>query len=189
MKPCKKCGVTDRNSRGVCIPCDRANHKARRQALKGVAALPGSARTRPCVKCSNVERNGRGDCIPCSKAYQKEWFQNHSHKAYKAGYKKEWLAANPDRSREFDLQVRVSRYGLTIDQYRQMCDRQSGLCCICARPFGRGCIDHDHDTGRVRGILCHTCNVGLGQFQDNPMLLARAIQYLKEPEAEAAAAE
>lgn len=60
----------------------------------------------------------------------------------------------------------------------------SGTCEICGRMDPRGNRgwnrDHNHETGQMRGILCHSCNVGLGHFQDNPFILECAIHYLKK---------
>ena len=132
---------------------------------------------RPCVKCGSTERSKRGDCVPCAKLFQKNWYQRN--KARVAAYKKTWLSEHPDRSDDFDLHARVRRYGLTVGQYRDMIERQHGLCGICAKPLDRIDIDHDHTTGRVRGLLCHACNIGVGAFQDDPVILMRAIQYLQ----------
>lgn len=79
-------------------------------------------------------------------------------------------------------------YGMTNGQYEEMLAAQGGLCAICERPpvqgKGRGDgvlhVDHDHATGKVRALLCVTCNQGIGQFQDDIERLERAIAYLKE---------
>jgi len=58
---------------------------------------------------------------------------------------------------------------------------QEGLCAICQTALGEGrdCnLDHDHATGEVRGLLCESCNTGLGKFRDRPRLLQRAVMYL-----------
>lgn len=79
------------------------------------------------------------------------------------------------------------KYGLTREQYQAMHDEQQGLCLICGQPettYGKGklrklAVDHAHDeTHRVRGLLCSTCNNGLGCFKDNHELLLKAIEYL-----------
>ena len=57
---------------------------------------------------------------------------------------------------------------------------QGGKCAICGYALYRPHIDHDHATGRVRAILCHLCNVGLGSFKDNPEALERAAEYVRE---------
>jgi len=80
-------------------------------------------------------------------------------------------------SRHYHL---VRRYGVTAAQIDEMVDVQPGLCLICLNDLGdRPHVDHDHETGEVRGILCFNCNGGLGQFQDEPFLLKRAAGYLE----------
>ncbi|MEK9161088.1 MAG: endonuclease domain-containing protein [Patescibacteria group bacterium] len=63
--------------------------------------------------------------------------------------------------------------------YAQMFERQRGLCGICAQPMKRPVLDHSHITMEVRGLLCGSCNVGLGQFQDDLALLKAAQEYLQ----------
>lgn len=78
-------------------------------------------------------------------------------------------------------------YGLTSDQYDQLHDAQNGLCAICSQPEtmtyrGRTkalSIDHDHNTGQVRGLLCASCNFALGKFYDDPHRLRAAADYLE----------
>lgn len=77
-------------------------------------------------------------------------------------------------------------YGLTEDQYFAMLESQQECCFICLQEFrytGRKdspCIDHDHTTGKVRGILCGSCNLALGQVRDNPAILRKMIEYLEK---------
>lgn len=75
-----------------------------------------------------------------------------------------------------------SRYGITEQQYNELLKSQNNSCALCStqEPGGKGCfhIDHDHQTGEVRGLLCHQCNTGLGLFKDNPDTLQKAIHYL-----------
>lgn len=71
----------------------------------------------------------------------------------------------------------MKRYGITIDQKQEMIEAQNGLCLICQeRPAKH--VDHCHSSGQIRGILCFTCNRGLGKFEDDPELLEMAIEYL-----------
>ena len=72
------------------------------------------------------------------------------------------------------------RYGLTVEEYTKQVNEQQGCCAICRKHTPRLCVDHSHETGENRGLLCHRCNVGLGQFKDNISLLANAIAYLDE---------
>lgn len=85
------------------------------------------------------------------------------------------------RSRQYH---RTSKYGLSQLEYDSMLATQGGLCAICkARPHGgRGgvlCIDHDHATGRVRGLLCHYCNMVVGYAKDDATLLLSMVRYLR----------
>lgn len=66
----------------------------------------------------------------------------------------------------------------TYDQYARLYTEQSGRCAICLEKPKTLRVDHDHATGVLRGLLCHNCNVGLGQFYDAPALLRRAAKYL-----------
>ena len=76
----------------------------------------------------------------------------------------------------------LKRYGLTLEDYNRMFEAQSGRCAICSVSVegARLCVDHDHGTGKVRGLLCSLCNRALGQFRDSTELLRKAIAYLKE---------
>jgi hypothetical protein len=75
-----------------------------------------------------------------------------------------------------------ARYGITVADLDALTAKQEGLCALCGEPpkFGKRLhIDHSHETGRVRGLLCLQCNAGLGQLRDDPALLRRAIAYLE----------
>jgi len=79
--------------------------------------------------------------------------------------------------RERALSQRYSKYGLSAAEYNAMVITQDGRCAICGA-VGELSIDHCHTAGNVRGLLCGTCNTGLGMFKDDPKLLHRAIDYL-----------
>ncbi len=73
------------------------------------------------------------------------------------------------------------KYGITIDQYEDMLEKQGGVCAICHKsngdiPLG---VDHDHETGKVRGLLCNKCNLILGMIKDDIDLLIIMEQYLE----------
>jgi hypothetical protein len=73
------------------------------------------------------------------------------------------------------------KYGLTEEDVATMLENQGGVCAICHRlPNGKSlAVDHCHTTGKIRGLLCHSCNTSLGHFNDDVVILERAIQYLK----------
>ena len=72
------------------------------------------------------------------------------------------------------------KYGLTHEDYERMYQAQDGRCAICKQPFDNLCVDHNHKTGRVRGLLCVPCNAALGSFKDDVQHLRRAILYLEQ---------
>ncbi len=106
-----------------------------------------------------------------------------------------WVCAEcnqhpPDRKVAYDAEKERERhyadYGLTLDDLQQMFEDQDGRCAICDTPFDDDLVphvDHCHETGRVRGLLCIRCNTGIGLLGDNEDRLAEAIRYLREPPA------
>ena len=75
-------------------------------------------------------------------------------------------------------------YDISVREYQDMLVSQCFRCLICNKGFdeAKPHIDHNHTTGKVRGILCSNCNTGLGMFRDSTLNLANAIVYLKESE-------
>ena len=72
-----------------------------------------------------------------------------------------------------------TKFGITIEQYESMLELQSGVCAICSKSCSRAlAVDHDHETGVVRGLLCNNCNRGIGHLKDSVEILQRAIDYL-----------
>lgn len=91
-------------------------------------------------------------------------------------YRKE----NPEYNRSQHLR---HKYGLTIEEWNRWHDLQLGRCAICRLPLAeakRICVDHHHDTGVVRGLLCDVCNLGIGCFRDDPDRCRSAATYLEE---------
>ena len=70
-----------------------------------------------------------------------------------------------------------------LDHYDALFEKQKGVCAICFSPengrYKHLSIDHDHDTGRIRGLLCNNCNRGLGLLKDSPQLLRKAAEYVE----------
>ena len=84
--------------------------------------------------------------------------------------------------RDYQLQ---KKFGLSRAEYYAMLRQQGGRCAICGshdpgtKAKGQFCVDHDHATGEVRGLLCNGCNTGLGSFKDDPLALLKAAAYLE----------
>ncbi|QGJ93015.1 HNH endonuclease [Gordonia phage Chidiebere] len=76
-------------------------------------------------------------------------------------------------------QKRWKKYRLTPAEYNRMCEKQRHRCAICGSKT-KLVVDHDHITGKVRQLLCTTCNTGLGMFKESPELLKAAVRYLAE---------
>lgn len=107
-----------------------------------------------------------------------------------------WRAAHPERTRELE-QLRPKRtteerwavmlwvhYRMTPAEYWALHADQGGVCAICLEPErgkrGMLHVDHCHETGSVRGLLCQQCNLALGHFRDNPDLMTSAVHYLAQ---------
>lgn len=109
-------------------------------------------------------------------------------KACKAAYRKklDQQPHNLERTRAYHFKY---KYGITVEQYDDMLAAQGGVCAICKQPERHKsrsgkitplAVDHCHSTGRIRGLLCHYCNVSLGAMNDSIERLESAIDYLRE---------
>lgn len=110
--------------------------------------------------------------------YQKQYKKNNRDKINK------YRAENKERHLVWERRYQFKKkYGISIDQYQEMYDKQGGKCAICDTHQDnlnrKLCIDHSHASGKVRGLLCNRCNSVLGYFNDNITLLENAIKYLK----------
>jgi hypothetical protein len=89
--------------------------------------------------------------------------------------RRERRAADPDHRDK----CRAQSHGLSLQAYRAMRERQKNVCGICKTPGKPLCVDHCHATGKVRGLLCRDCNLGLGNYKDNPVFTRAATAYLE----------
>jgi hypothetical protein len=111
----------------------------------------------------------------------RQWYADNRERAIKAT--KEYRKKNPLDPKRDRANHLKSKYGITEADFEEMLRRQHGVCAnpACVTPDNRGRtlhVDHDHETGRVRGLLCFDCNVVLGKVNDDPMALIGLIQYL-----------
>jgi hypothetical protein len=94
----------------------------------------------------------------------------------------QWQKDNPEKVKRIKRGVKLKeKYNLSIIEYEELLNKQGGSCAICnSLPIRRNLdIDHDHITGKIRGILCESCNKAIGMFKDDIELLNKAINYLK----------
>lgn len=146
---------------------------------------------RECCRCkrllfidsfSSCERDNRyAYCKPC-RAIANNISRIRNKETYKVSRQKTKI-----KQREKSL---IKKYGINLDQYKKINDAQNGVCRICGnseialQPNGKEikdlCVDHCHKTGKVRGLLCHACNAGIGHFGDDIKKLEAAIKYLSD---------
>jgi hypothetical protein len=107
--------------------------------------------------------------------------------AQRKEYFKAYYQANKERWKTYNLNnVYIPRfetkYGITISDYAVILDKQGSVCKICGGVNSNGkklSVDHDHVTGKVRGLLCYKCNTMLGLCNDNKDIIKRMLEYLE----------
>lgn len=154
---------------------------------------------RNCVTCGESFQPYRAIQLTCSRpcrdatpeAREKSRALDHARpaeeKIRRAANRSVSKSDNPEKARQWNLASNLRKYDMSIEEYQQMLDNQNGLCLICGNapdPNGiksasRLHVDHDHATGKVRGLLCNKCNPGIGYFQNSPELLEAAAAYLR----------
>lgn len=186
--------------------CRRHYHKFKRwgDPLADPRAVPTDVTgNRQCLSCdewkplSEFYRNATGKdgitrrCRECLRAKQRRYNVDNKEKIARSGAKyrrrleEEGVQPPKRRSRKGKptrWQDRIqSRYGLSVAEYESLLAAQGGVCAICkAEPGAERRLDVDHNwkTGVVRGLLCRSCNTGIGLFRENQESLIAAIQYL-----------
>jgi len=113
-------------------------------------------------------------------AKQKRYTQKHSEVIKKKQY--EWYRNNKEKVKEFSL---LRKYNLSLEQYRKMLDTQEHKCLLCkisAKDTASKylVVDHCHNTGKIRGLLCNPCNTAIGLLKENIETIKNVIQYLTE---------
>lgn len=149
-------------------------------------------------------------CEPCTKTHKallqreanKRWYQTKSKEEHalrrqewrtrnpevEKAQQRRWIENNPEKVRARGRARIIRDHGLTVEQFEELTEKQSGLCAICGEPPTREFLDIDHDHGCcptafscgycVRGLLCQKCNGALGLFRDDPRILVKALGYL-----------
>ncbi len=120
------------------------------------------------------------------KEYYKKWYLKNLNSIKKRG--KKYFKNNKEKiylrrknngtscyNRLYQLK---SRYGILEQEYNSLLFEQDHCCKICKKKDKKLCVDHDHKTGNIRGLLCRDCNSGLGMFKDNTEIMLQAIKYL-----------
>lgn len=142
--------------------------------------LARNARSQPksCPECQEIK--------PAAEFYQGERRRSAYCKSCQALKTQRYRKAHPERvarhQRAKDLR---RKFGITVEQYEALSTQQSDRCLICDRLTSQTHrplldVDHCHECGVIRGLLCNPCNAGLGMFGDDPHRLMRALQYLQQ---------
>lgn len=123
-------------------------------------------------------------CAKCKKRKSKSMFYKNKSKV--DGYSTRCKECDEDsQTREIRQNKALKfRYNITIKDYQDILVKQNNTCAICRSDqpgYKRKyfCVDHDHLSGKIRGLLCYACNLGLGKFKDNIEHLKSAIKYLE----------
>jgi hypothetical protein len=150
-----------------------------------VRALTEEQRARKNARRRQYYIENKEQVAESNRAYRSRNIERHRE------YSRAHYQANRDRMLEQRMaRYRLLQYGLTPDDFAALLERQGGVCAICLKPESwRGpsgrravaslAVDHDHHTGRVRGLLCRRCNQAIGGFGDDPDALRRASRYLE----------
>lgn len=132
------------------------------------------AKPESCFKPGSL-RNNTMTCLDCVK--EKDYLR-----------KKDWNDLHPDRHQkynekypEYERSAALRKFGLTIADYDALAKEQNGVCAICGgvnrdRSLA---VDHDHDNGIIRGLLCGRCNMAIGLMSDNADILRKAALYIE----------
>lgn len=109
----------------------------------------------------------------CKSCYNKNYFQEHKEEYKQAN--SVWRLKNKKKLRNKNL---LYYFGITLDQFNHILKQQNNKCAICSKENPTD-LDHNHSTGKIRGILCRHCNTALGLFKENVQTIENAIGYLK----------
>lgn len=182
-RKCNKCGVSKEETefyavtqhsvtrvRAICKDCSKAQLRDRSNEPK-----PDG---RTCTQC--------GAYKPLSD-FHKHKYAAHGVdpmcKACRLRKRRLYGKLYPERIRNTGLRI---RYGITLEDFVAMRAKQQGRCAICDAVDERLVVDHNHQTGKVRGLLCHLCNAMIGCAREDPVILTAALAYLyaeQHPEA------
>ena len=132
-------------------------------------------------------------CKTCVSLYAEKYYGTHKEKIL--GRSRNRRLADPEKNKKFHRDYRIKfpdrirnsrllkAYGINLETWNALFDSQEKCCAICRteNPGARGWnTDHNHTTGKVRGILCSGCNIGLGLFKDDIKSLLRTVEYLRK---------
>ena len=125
-------------------------------------------------------------CKTCNRKSSKLWKSANPQKAnaaywrraeYWRARRREQYRLDPSKRRSYDLR---KDYGITLETFNKLVEEQNWSCAICLTKLTRPCVDHDHRTGTIRGILCRSCNLLLGLLRDSAETAEAISRYLRK---------
>lgn len=149
---------------------------ARQNSINGLRFCPACKQTKPLDQFYQSKNSNGGHashCKDCSKFLQKKYSSKESQKKY---YKR-------NKRKQLDIYLK-REFGIGIEDYERMLDSQSGKCKICGKSIKenlkRLAVDHCHKTGKVRGLLCSSCNICIGFIEKNSLDISAIKKYLTQ---------
>lgn len=176
MKTCKKCKIAQEEvnfrkypkyTSGMCINCENEYRKNWRRLTK----------SRPLYERENLIAEGNNKCFRCNTIKPLSAFKES--KRVNTGFVNVCRECLKYQDKFYKLK---KAYGIDLDKFQTLLKEQGNTCAICMGNFKDSkdmCVDHNHTTLQVRGILCNSCNRGIGLLQDSPINLLRSYKYLK----------
>ena len=150
---------------------------------------------RPCIHCSGIQRNtGDGSCVECNKtrsrnrmaklretgAHLEAQYRYEQGDAGRATRKRYNAGAGKVNSKKATLK---NKFGMTLEQYDSLLIQQGERCAVCSTPRSELkrdlSVDHNHHTGKIRGLLCDNCNIALGHLKEDTERMINLIQYVE----------
>jgi len=141
-----------------------------------------------CSSCKECRKKSVEKNIVAWRKYRRQWYAKNKKRIREVGRKSQaqrW-AKHPEHMKRLRRNRRLGDcFGISLAEYNRLLFLQGGKCLICETEKPGGCktymsVDHNHTTGKVRGILCGNCNTILGIAHDNPERLRKAADYLEE---------
>lgn len=140
-----------------------------------------------CKKCYSAQAKAGLTANPerqvAKRARGRQWHAANPERTSTNGQR--WRAANPEHNKKKNRRWELhTKYGITPEQFDDLLAAQNGecACCYTSEPGGQWdtfCIDHDHTTGKIRGLLCHRCNLAIGMLGDSLEGVERAMEYMR----------
>lgn len=123
-----------------------------------------------------VSPQGIRHCRACRADYSNQHPQNQSIE-YQRAARARWRKKNPEYHKNHWL---MRKYGLTREEYDRMLRNQNQQCAICERLMSEPHVDHDHETEKIRDLLCHNCNITIGLLYEDVLIAKKVVTYLEK---------